>query len=603
MMTDERKGTPKHESTPLIIRLFPFMRKHLGKYLGLFVMSIITAIIGILPAFFLQVAIDAVTVSHDMSVITVIIWLMILYGVMGGLLGFFSTYLREYLGNKIVMDMRVKLYSHVNELSFSFFDMTRTGDVMARVMQDVAQIQMYATIGILTLATNLATLAGVVAILFSWNPIIGSIFLIDIPFILIGMRSFSRRVAPANARIRKANGIISASIQDCLNGIREVKLYGREEFMLGVFDKWNDEYFNSVIDSNKQHAFWMPYVPFVVSASSAIVMLVGGLLVVSAVYTPGLLIATIAYFTQLAAPLRHVTKFLGLHTIAKAAAARIFEILDQKPAIADSPGAVPLENVEGHVQYEHVTFHYHEGHDILKDITLDIPPGKIVAFVGPSGVGKTTILHLLPRFYDVAKGHVRIDGRDVRECTLESLRKRVAIVMQDTFLFDGTFADNIAFGKPNATKEEIVHAASVARLNQFIESLPQKYKTMIGERGVFLSGGQAQRLALARVIITDPKVLILDEPTANVDAVTDKEIMDAVRETMKGRTTLVIAHRLWTIQHADMIVLLKDGRIDAKGSHQELLDTSEFYREFFASQLRSEKDRANAMDSQEISNS
>ncbi|MEX2684901.1 MAG: ABC transporter ATP-binding protein, partial [Candidatus Sigynarchaeota archaeon] len=542
MTTDTMLETKGKKQRFLLARLFPFMRVHLGKYVSLLVLSVMTSIIGILPALFLQVAIDAVTVSHDMSVITVIIWLMILYGVMGGLLGFVNTYLREFLGNKIVMDMRIKLYSHVNELSFSFFDKTRTGDVMARVMQDVQMLQAYMTMGVITLVTNTATLVGVVAILFSWNPIIGSIFLIDIPFILIGMRSFSKRVAPANARLRKANGIISASIQDCLNGIREVKLYGREEFMLGVFDKWNDEYFNSVIDSNKQHAFWMPYVPFIISASSAIVMLIGGLLVVFSVYTPGLLIATIAYFTQLAAPLRHITKFLGLHTTAKAAAARIFDILDLKPSIADKPGAMPLECVEGHVRYEHVTFHYHEGHDILKDVTLDIPPGKVVAFVGPSGVGKTTMLHLLPRFYDVAEGSVRIDGHDVRDCTLESLRKAVGIVMQDTFLFDGTFADNIAFGKPNATKEEIVHAASVARLNQFIESLPQKYNTMIGERGVFLSGGQAQRLALARVIVTDPKILILDEPTANVDAVTDKEIMDAVRETMKGRTTLVIAH-------------------------------------------------------------
>ncbi|MBN2150673.1 MAG: ABC transporter ATP-binding protein [Candidatus Lokiarchaeota archaeon] len=588
MTADATPATRDRRQPFLLARLFPFMRAHLGKYAGLFVLSIITALIGLLPPLFMQIAIDTFATAKDLAGIQTIILLMIMYGVLGGLIGFASTYLREYLGQKVVMDMRVKLYSHVNELSFSYFDNVRTGEVMARVMQDVAQLQMYMTMGVISLTSNLVTLAGVVAILFSWNPIIGSIFLIDIPFILVGMRSFSRRVAPANARIRKANGVISASIQDCLNGIREVKLYGREEFMLGVFDKWNDEYFNAVIDSNKQHALWMPYVPFIVSASSAIVMLVGGLLVVSSDYTPGLLIATIAYFTQLAAPLRMVTRFLGLHATAKAAGARIFDILDLQPAISDTPGAVWLDEVRGHVKYHGVSFHYHEGHDILKDITLDIPAGRVIAFVGPSGVGKTTLLHLLPRFYDVSSGEVTIDGRSIKSVTLESLRMNVGIVMQDTFLFDGSFADNIAFGKPYAAKEEIVRAASVARLNKFIESLPQKYNTMIGERGVFLSGGQAQRLALARVIITDPKILILDEPTANVDAVTDKEIMDAVRETMRGRTTLVIAHRLWTIQHADMIVLLKDGRIEAKGTHQELLGTSAFYREFFASQIQAE---------------
>jgi ABC-type multidrug transport system fused ATPase/permease subunit len=491
------------------------------------------------------------------------------------------------------MDLRVKLYSHVNELSFSYFDKTRTGDVMARVMSDTQQLQMYMTMGLINLATNFVTLGSVLGILFSWNVVIGAIFLIDIPFIMIGMRFFSKRVAPANQRIRKANGVITASIQDCLNGIREVKLYGREEFMLGVFDAWNEEYFNAVLESNRQQAFWMPYVPFLISTSSAIVMLLGGFFVVWGQLTPGYLIATVAYFTMLVNPLRQITKFLGLHSMAKAAGARIFEILGTRPAIVDAPGAVPLDDVQGHVQFTGVSFHYNEGHDILKDVTLDVPPGKVVAFVGPSGVGKTTLLHLLPRFYDVSSGEIRIDGQDIKQFTLESLRKNVGIVMQDTFLFDGTFAENISFGKPRAMKEEVQNAARVARLDSFIESLPSGYKTMIGERGVLLSGGQAQRLALARVMVTDPKILLLDEPTANVDAVTDKEIMDAVRDTMKGRTTLVIAHRLWTIQNADQIVLLKDGRIQATGTHHQLLEASPFYREFFASQLQGQWESKN----------
>ncbi len=593
MMTNESTEGPKKERTPFLTRLFPFMRRHLGKYVALFAFIGVAAPIGILPPYLMQVAIDKYFLTRDQSGILLICLLIIVYGVILGLINFVSSYLREYLGQKVIMDLRVKLYSHVNELSFSYFDTTRTGDVMARVMSDTQQLQMYMTMGLINLATNFVTLGGVLVILFSWNVVIGAIFLIDIPFILVGMRYFSKRVAPANHRIRKANGVITASIQDCLNGIREVKLYGREEFMLGVFDTWNEEYYNAVMESNRQQAFWMPYVPFLISASSAIVMLFGGLYVVWDLLTPGYLIATVAYFTMLVNPIRQITKFLGLHSVSKAAGSRIFEILGTKPAIVDAPGAVPLGEVQGHVQFTGVSFHYNEGHDILKDITLDIPAGKVVAFVGPSGVGKTTLLHLLPRFYDISAGEIRIDGQDVKQFTLDSLRKNVGIVMQDTFLFDGTFTENISFGRPRATKEEIHDAARVARLDTFIESLPSGYKTMIGERGVRLSGGQAQRLALARVMVTDPKILLLDEPTANVDAVTDKEIMDAVRDTMKGRTTLVIAHRLWTIQNADQIVLLKDGRILATGTHHQLLEASPFYREFFASQLQGQWESKN----------
>nr|MDO8111026.1 ABC transporter ATP-binding protein [Candidatus Sigynarchaeota archaeon] len=560
----------------------------MAKYAILLVLTALASIIGILPPFMMQIAVDNYLSHLDENGILMICLLVILYGVFGGLIGFCSTYVRDYLGQRIVMDMRIKLYQHVNQLSFSYFDKTRTGDIMARVISDTMQLQAYMTMGLINLATNIVTLAGVLTILFFWKTVIGMIFLIDVPFILIGMHFFSRKVAPANQRIRKANGIIGASIQDCLSGIREVKLYGREQFMLKVFDTWNDEYYNATIESNKQSAFWMPYVPFLVSASSGVVLMIGGIMVALTEFTPGQLIATVAYFTLLVGPLRMITRFLGMHAMASAAGNRIFDILDLQPAIRDLPGAFSVSDVQGHVQYKNVSFQYAESHEILKDIDLNIPPGKVVAFVGPSGVGKTTLLHLLPRFYDVTSGEVDIDGKDIKSFTLESLRRNVGIVMQDTFLFDGTIADNIAFGNTQASKEMIQAAARIARLDQFIESLPNGYKTPIGERGVFLSGGQAQRLSLARVLIMNPKILILDEPTANVDAVTDRQIIDAVRDTMKGRTTLIIAHRLWTIHHADMIVLLKDGKIEAKGTHQELWEKSAFYREFFASQIQPE---------------
>ncbi len=252
-------------------------------------------------------------------------------------------------------------------------------------------------------------------------------------------------------------------------------------------------------------------------------------------------------------------------------------------------GAIPLENVQGSLEYQDVHFGYNKTTEIIKGISLKVNHGEILALVGPFGVGKTTLVHLVPRFYDVTEGAVLIDGKNVKEYQLYSLRKNVGIVMQSVFLFDGTIADNIAFGKPEATREEIREAAQIAQLDDYIQTLPDKYDTPIGERGVKLSGGQAQRLSIARVLVTDPKLLILDEPTANVDAITDQNLMHAIQKIMKGRTTVIIAHRLWTIKNAQKIVLLKDGKIEAMGTHEELIQKSEFYREFFASQFPQEE--------------
>ena len=300
----------------------------------------------------------------------------------------------------------------------------------------------------------------------------------------------------------------------------------------------------------------------------------------------GSLLASIAYFAMLGGPIRSLTRFFERYNHTKASGDRIVEIFNKYPDVREAEDAKPIEGfIKGRIEFMNVKFGYHPGNDIINDITLDIQPGELIAFVGPSGVGKTTLLHLVPRFYDIQEGSIKIDGEDIRAFKLDSLRKHIGIVMQDTFLFDGTIKDNITYGNIKATKDEIERAAEVAQLTDFINLLPKRYNTQIGERGVRLSGGQAQRLAIARALVTNPSILILDEPTANVDAITDEKLINAVRVLMKGRTTLVIAHRLWTIKNADRIVLLRDGKIEAIGNHQQLLDQNEFYKEFFASQF------------------
>ena len=303
----------------------------------------------------------------------------------------------------------------------------------------------------------------------------------------------------------------------------------------------------------------------------------------------GLLVAATAYFNLITKPIQTLMGYVSIHNTATAAADRIFSILDQIPEIKDRKNAKSLENVNGTIEYSKVTFGYGSSKLILKDISFKANPGEPVAIIGPSGVGKTTLVHLLPRFYDVIEGNITIDDVDIRDIQLKSLRKHIGIVMQNVFLFNGTIAENIKYGKEDATMEEIENAAKIAQLHTFVCSLPQGYNTEIGERGVKLSGGQAQRISIARVIITNPKILILDEPTANVDAITDSELMKAVRAVLKGRTTLIIAHRFWTVKNADRLVLLKEGKVEAIGSHEELMKSSQFYRDFFASQFREEK--------------
>jgi ABC-type multidrug transport system fused ATPase/permease subunit len=568
------------------IRLLREIAPYKARVIGLFALTILASLLNILPPLLLSYAIDNFILKGNMVGLLLILLALIGLGALIAVQSYFQRILSQFIGLSVVRNLRNQLFQHISYLPFEFFDKNTTGDLVARVTSDTDQLQMFLNVGFVSFVVNIFMLMGILGILFVWDYRFGLIFLGLFPVIIYGMYLFNKKVMPARIRSRSMNSALTTSIQECFNGIREVKLYGREEYMEETFSKWNYEYFNAVISANRWTSIWGPFVPLILNVFSAIFILIGASLIIGSTISIGELIAVLTYFGLLGGPIRAISGFATIWNTTKASADRIFDTLDRIPSIQDSPDAIPMEKVEGHLEFRDVHFGYTSNAEILKGISLEVEPGKIVALVGPSGVGKTTMAHLVPRFYDVTAGAVLIDGTDVRKFQLKSLRKNVGIVMQNVFLFNGTIAENIAYGKPEASREEIENAAKIAQLEDFIDTLPQGYDTQIEERGIRLSGGQAQRLSIARVLVTNPKLLILDEPTANVDAITDEKLIKSVQAVMRGRTTVIIAHRLWTIKNADKIVLLREGQIEAMGTHQQLLQTSEFYREFFASQFQ-----------------
>ncbi len=548
-------------------------------------MLVISSFIILVPPFLLAVAVDEFIPLNNLTGIGILCLVLIGVGITGAFVSYLLKYWTDYIGRVIIREIRLELFIHVNRFSFGFFDETRTGDIISRIISDSQQVMNFLTNSLINLLRNVVLLIGILLIMITWNIYFFLIVLLLFPLILINLYLYVKKVTPSNRLTMEINSKLTSATHNTLGGLREVKLYAREEYVGDIFNKLNQEYYDAVKISTKYQAFYQPFIPLIVSLSTSLIILFGGLAIINGSFSIGILIASLGYFAMLTKPLSSITTFVSAANLAKIATKRIFAILDKVPKISDSAEAIELKKLDGKIEYKNVNFHYNEKNKILSNINLTIKPGEVVAFVGPSGVGKTTMLHLLPRFYDVVDGEICIDDINIKHIKLNSLRKKVGISMQDIFLFDGSIRENIVFGKGDATIEQIRNAARIAQVDEFISSLPDNYDTIIGERGVKLSGGQAQRLTLARVLVTDPKILILDEPTANVDADTDERLINAVKRAMKGRSTLIIAHRLWTIYHADKIVVLRDGNIEAIGTHDDLIQNSSFYQEFFATQF------------------
>jgi ABC-type multidrug transport system fused ATPase/permease subunit len=561
-------------------RLIGFLRPYRGQVIVSALLAVGSQAAGLTVPYLTGRVIDSLPPSgHHRSAVYLFAGLIVLAGVVQGVLMLFRRYLAGKLSLDVEFDLRNAMYQHLQRLSYSFYDSHQTGQLMSRATVDLQAVRFFLGYGLIFFSQNGITIVVVIGALLAINWQLALIALAISPLLCVSAFRYSRSSHPILKDVQQKVADVTTQAEENIVGVRVVKAFAQEERQKQRFNTAAESVFRRAIDAARLEAAYVPLMSSIPSLAIAAVLLVGGYDVVHHTLSLGDFFAINGYLLMLALPLRSIGMWVGQYQRAIASGERIFEVLDHDRDILQRPDAQELGEGPGAVRFEHVEFGYDPDRPVLRGIDLDIPAGATVALIGPTGCGKTTLTTLIPRFYDVGAGTVRLDGQDVRDVTLESLRRAVGIVSQDTFLFSTTVAENIAYGAPWATPEQIVQAARQAQAHDFICDLPDGYETTVGERGLTLSGGQRQRIAIARALLMNPRVLILDDATASVDASTEAKIKLALREVMKGRTTLIIAHRLSTISMADTVVVLDAGRVVASGTPDALLETSDVYRQ------------------------
>lgn len=504
---------------------------------------------------------------------------------------FLSNYMAHKAAWYLVGDLRTKTYDKLERMHLGFFHDKQTGDLMSRVVNDTRDFELLYAHIIPETITNVVTFLGVLIMLLTINPKLALITCAPIPLILISGIIFSKKVRPFFGISQKKMGELNGKLQDNLSGIHEIQSFGREEYETERVDKKNFGHVKAMLQALKVSAVFHPSVEFISSIGTILVVAVGGFLAYKGSLNAEDIVAFLLYLSLFYTPVTGLATLLENMQQSLAGAERVMAILEAPSEIQDKPGAEELKDVEGEIRFEDVSFSYIDGIPVLEDVSFECPPGQMLALVGPTGVGKTTITQLISRFYEPQKGRILIDGHDISDITIESLRHNISTVLQDTFLFNGTISENISYAKPDATLEEIRNAARAADIDDEIMAMPDGYDTVTGERGVKLSGGQKQRIAIARAILRNAPIIVLDEATASVDVETEQKIRNAINSITGKKTIIAIAHRLSTIRNADQILVVEEGRIVEKGTHNELMDLNGVYARMNRIQNREEVDQ------------
>ena len=574
----------KTNTVQILWRCIRYLRPYWQYTAGAYATLVLITVLALVIPQFIRWIVDQGIRQQNMALLNWAVTALLVLSLLRGVLVYLQGRWTEIASQSVAYDIRSALHQKLMYLSFAYHNETESGQLLSRAIQDVERIRFLTGRATLGLVNGALLLIGTFIALSAMNMRLALLAMCVMPLLAYQAFRFGRNFRPLSLQIQQQLAILTTWLEQNLRGARVVKAFAQEDAEIARFDEKNARWFALSAQGARLQAFNVPLMDLIANVATVVIIWYGGMLVINQQLTLGELVAFTTYLAQLGGPVRRLGMIIPALAQAGASGERILEVLDTPSSVQEAPAARPLPRINGHVVFDDVSFGYQDGHQVLHDLSFEIQPGQVVALLGATGSGKSSIINLIPRFYDPTSGRITIDGCDTQKVTLQSLRSQVGIVLQETVLFAATIRENIAFGRPDASAEQVIEAAKAAQAHDFIMAMPEGYDSYVGERGLTLSGGQRQRMAIARALLTDPRILILDDATASVDTATEGLIQKALARLMEGRTSIIIAQRLSTIRMADLILVMEKGRIVASGSHEELLNRSSLYARIYRQQ-------------------